>query len=122
MKIAVVGSRNFCDMQLVRYMVEEYFLPSSGQAPYNVLVSGSARGVDSCAEETAKSIGAEVEIYIPEWDRLGKSAGFIRNRQIIDAADMVLAFWDGESKGTKNSIDLAVAAKKPINIYIRRAK
>jgi len=50
---------------------------------------------------------------LPDWDKYRKSAGFIRNQQIIDACTFVLAFWDGKSKGTKDTIDKARKAKKP---------
>ena len=82
-------------------------------------VSGGARGVDSFAESIVDST-VKKTIFKPDWDKYGKSAGFIRNKLIIDEADMVLAFWDGSSKGTKHSIDLAIAAGKPLNIYVRK--
>jgi hypothetical protein len=59
-------------------------------------------------------------IFKPDWDKYGKRAGFIRNELIINEADKIIAFWDGESKGTKLSIDLAIKAGKPIDIYVRK--
>ena len=74
-------------------------------------------------ERNNENIGKIVKInriiFLPDWDKYGKSAGFIRNKLIINEADMVVAFWDGKSKGTKNSIDLAINAGKPVDIYIR---
>lgn len=51
------------------------------------------------------------------WDLHGKSAGFKRNVHIIDDSDEVIAFWDGKSRGTRHSINLAKTAKKPVHVY-----
>ncbi len=53
-------------------------------------------------------------IFIAEWDKYGKSAGYIRNRLIVQESDMIVAFWDGKSKGTKHSIDQATLKKIPL--------
>jgi hypothetical protein len=81
------------------------------------IVSGGARGVDSVAEQQAKKRGLPVEIYRAEWERFGKSAGFRRNRDIVTNADMVVAFWDGRSRGTENTINLAKREGIPIHIF-----
>lgn len=124
MKIAIVGSRTFCDRGLVISIVRSTFV--SG----DILISGGAKGVDTWGEETLPILNAELavlgcrpiekQIFLPDWDKHGKSAGFIRNKLIIDSADLVVAFWDGKSKGTKSSIDLAINAGKPVDIYIRK--
>lgn len=114
MKVAVIGSRNFCDRNLVDNMMIE-IIRFDGWT----LVSGGASGVDSWAEEYADDMGWKKIIFKPDWDKHGKAAGFIRNKLIIDEADKVVAFWDGKSKGTKSSIDLAVKQNKPVDIYIR---
>ncbi len=123
MKIAVVGSREFTDKNFIKFIMRKYFSKDC------VLISGGAKGVDSIAEEIIDKVNSfnsnpgtciKKIIFKPDWDKYGKSAGFIRNKDIIDNADMVLAFWDGTSKGTKHSIDLAIKAGKPINIYIRK--
>jgi len=49
---------------------------------------------------------------LPDWNKFGKATGFIRNQQIVDACDVVLAFWYGKSKGTEHTISLAKKAKK----------
>ena len=121
MKIAVVGSREFKDKELIQMVLEDIGNIWS-------LVSGGARGVDFWAEEIIEDLNRKNSypseriqkiIFKPDWDKYGKSAGFIRNKLIINEADMVLAFWDGKSKGTKHSIDLAIKAGIPLNIYVR---
>ena len=76
------------------------------------VVSGGAKGADSLGERFAKIWRCPVTIFKPDWS-IGKWAGFIRNQQIVDACDMVLAFWDGNSRGTKDTIHKAKIAKKP---------
>jgi len=121
MKLAIIGSRDFPNVDFAKTQIIKYL--SSGK--YNTLVSGGARGIDSLAEtgvDIVKQIyklDIKKEIYHPNWDKFGKRAGFLRNNDIIKHADMVVVFWDGNSKGTKHSIDLAIKMKKPINIYIR---
>lgn len=78
-----------------------------------VVVSGGARGVDRTAAQTARARGLQVKEFIPNWN-MGKGAGFIRNEQIVNAADRVVAFWDGKSSGTAHSISLADRAGKPV--------
>jgi len=87
--------------------------------PNFILVSGGARGVDTWASDQAINNTKLSIVHYAEWDKYGKKAGFLRNHDIINDADMVFAFWNGTSKGTKHSIDLAIKAGKPINIYVR---
>ena len=121
-KIAIVGSRKFKDKKFVKDTVGKYF-----DIEYT-FISGGAHGVDSWAEETIDEMNKIINpvylikknIYLPNWNKYGKRAGFIRNELIVNEADKVVAFWDGISKGTKHSINLAIKAGKPIDIYIRQ--
>lgn len=115
MKIAVVGSREFSDKDFVQGIT--YKLIRDGEL--TEFISGGARGVDSWAQEIANDFKLKKTIFKPDWDKYGKSAGFLRNKLIVEEADMVIAFWNGKSNGTKHSIDLAIKAGKPINIYVR---
>ena len=118
-KIAVVGSRNFNNKDFVVKTLKKLIHNKNNLTDSIVLVSGGASGVDSWAEDFWKLHKLNCIIFKAEWDKYGKSAGFLRNKQIIDEADFVIVFWDGISKGTKHSIDLAIKRKLPINIYIR---
>jgi hypothetical protein len=105
MRIAIVGSREYPDLDDVREYV-------SACPADTVIISGGARGVDRTAEDTAKARGLATLVYPADWQTYGKSAGYRRNVEMIDAAEYVVAFWDGTSRGTKHSIDLAIRAGK----------
>lgn len=85
-------------------------------------ISGGASGVDSWAEEAFDEIIAKYpesvskRIFQADWDTYGKSAGYRRNELIVAAADKVIAFWDGESRGTKHTIDLALKNKVHLEV------
>jgi len=110
MRIAVIGSRTFNDYELMATYLN---MIRCAQADEVEIISGGARGADHLAENYAANWGAALTVFKPDWDNLGKSAGFARNQTIIDACDMVVAFWDGKSKGTQDSINKAKIAKKP---------
>jgi hypothetical protein len=112
-KVAIVGSRAFRRPEWVVGYVNR--LP-----PDWTVVSGGAYGVDTWAEAAAVRRGLAVEVYRPDWKAHGKAAGAIRNRQIVEAADWVVAFWDGESKGTAITMELARKAGKLRGTYTLR--
>jgi activating signal cointegrator 1 len=104
-KVAIVGSRNYPDLTQVRAYVAS--LPSD-----TIIVSGGARGVDTAAEEAARAQHLQVVIFPAE---KGKSP-LLRNHDIVAAADLVVAFWDGASTGTMHTVGLARKAGKPVEI------
>jgi hypothetical protein len=116
MKIAVVGSRSFNDYEYMRARLDALYITVKDSRMLE-LVSGGARGADKFAEDYAVERKLLMRVYPADWDRYGKSAGYKRNQQIVDYADIVVAFWDGQSKGTKHSIDLAVKQNKQVLIY-----
>lgn len=111
MKIAVVGSRGYSNLQDVRQFVWE-------QERTTTIVSGGARGVDAAAVDEARRLGMPYEVHLPDWPGHGRGAGIIRNRTIVESADEVVAFWDGESRGTKATIDMAKAKGKPVRVIL----
>ena len=110
MKIAVVGSRGLKVNDLGRY------LPSG----VTEIVSGGARGIDTCAREYAEKNRIKLTEFLPQYEKYGRSAPLKRNLQIIDYADLVLAFWDGNSKGTKYVIEQCKKQNKEIKISLAK--
>ena len=109
MKLAIVGSRDFDDYYKLCSFAD-YLITSPRMT---TVISGGARGADSLAKRFASDEIIEYLEFLPDWDKLGKKAGFVRNHKIVDTCDIVLAFWDGKSKGTAHTIELAKKAKKP---------
>lgn len=114
MRLALVGSRQFPDEQLVRNWVQA--LPKG-----TVVVSGGCPdSPDAWAEDEARKLGLEVKIWPADWNKHGKAAGMIRNKDVVADSDRVDAFWDGESKGTASTIRLAREAGKLGCTYVVR--
>lgn len=82
----------------------------------SLIISGGAKGADTLAKKYSNDNNIELLEFIPDWDKYGKSAGYIRNVEIIDNCDCVVAFWDGESKGTQHSINIAKKKNKKIKV------
>ena len=106
MKIAVIGSRGLKVNDLGKYL------------PVGVteIVSGGARGIDTCAREYAGANGLKLTEFLPDYKRYGRGAPLKRNLQIIEYADEVLAFWDGQSRGTKYVIEQCKKRNKKVTV------
>lgn len=85
--------------------------------PVTLLVSGGAIGADSLGQRWANENGIAVRIYPPDW-KLGRAAGMIRNRTIVDNSDRVIAFWSGASPGTLGAMNIALTLGKPIRYVL----
>ncbi len=109
-RVAVVGTRTFHDYALLSTSLSTLF------PKIDLIVSGGAQGADALAERYAREHGIVVRIFKPDWQRYGKRAGPIRNALIVDHADYVVAFWDGQSRGTLSSVQLARRQGKPLQI------
>lgn len=116
MKLAIVGGRDFNNydkLQEVVGMITGCIDVLFADQYKPMIISGGAKGADSLAEDLAIDYEWPYKEFPADWDKYGKSAGFRRNQQIVDACDVVLAFWDGKSKGTRDTINKAKVAKKP---------
>jgi hypothetical protein len=107
MKIAVVGARQYPDREHVAKFVR--FWPGDWE-----LISGGATGVDTFAADAAAGQHRCYTIFYADWNRVGKAAGMLRNTQIVDACDALVAFVHGPSRGTMDSVRKAVAQGKPV--------
>jgi len=112
-KLGIVGSRTFNDYELLKKHVD----------PTNIaaIVSGGARGADTLAEQFAHEYNLQMIVFRPDYATHGRAAPFIRNSAIIEATDAVIAFWDGTSAGTLDSIKKARKMGKPVTVieYLR---
>ena len=118
LRIIVAGSRDFNNYQLLsdtlmKYLEDIDFTDNVDNPSQVKFVSGTARGADVLGEQFAYTWGYEVKRFPADWDGLGKRAGYVRNAEMAKFAiadgnyGMLIAFWDGKSKGTKHMIDLA---------------
>ncbi len=105
-RIAVGGSRNFTDYNVIKEVLDDFFLEG------DILLSGNAPGADRLGERYAAEHGIECKIIPSEWDKHGLKATMMRNEVLLRAADFAILFWDGESEGSKHMIDIALRAKK----------
>lgn len=107
MRVIVCGGRNFQDREFCFEKLDEII----GQLDNVEIVSGHAKGADTFGEEYALKNSLKVSVFKPDWKKYGRGAGPVRNKEMykyaLEDEPMVIAFWDGESKGTKSMIDIA---------------
>ena len=104
-RVIVAGGREFDDVPLLYAKLNTYL---ANKLPDVQIVSGVARGADTLGMRFAMDHNLKCAKFPAEWDRWGRGAGYIRNREMAANADALIAFWDGKSRGTKHMIDLAV--------------
>lgn len=102
-KVAVVGGRDFKDRPYLFFVLDKYHEKHG----ISHIVSGGAKGADSLAELYAKDRCIPYTVYPADWDTHGKQAGFIRNSQIANDCDVLIAFPTKESVGTWHTVELA---------------
>ena len=112
MKVIIAGGRFFNDYELLKESCDKIL----SNTPLIEIVSGTAKGADTLGERYAKENYLEVTKFPADWDKFGKSAGYRRNADMAIYADSLIAFWDGESKGTKSMIHLAKVGKLNIRV------
>ena len=105
-RVIIAGTRDFSNYQLLRDKCDA-ILSAKGQDSNIVVVSGTARGADRLGERYARERGYQIRQFPADWLNDEKKAGPIRNAKMADNADALIAFWDGQSRGTKNMIDTA---------------
>jgi hypothetical protein len=112
MKTIIAGGRDINDYAILLAAIEE------ANFTITEVVSGGAKGVDALGEQYAESMNLTLKIYPADWEKNGRAAGPIRNRQMAEYGDQLIAIWDGKSRGTKNMIE--TATKKGLTIYVKR--
>lgn len=106
MKVMVAGSRGIDNINIDQYM----------PADMTMLISGGARGVDTLAEKYADRMNIPKTIIRPDYPRYGKCAPLVRNREMVEMADLVVIIWDGKSHGTGYTLDYAIKCNKHIRL------
>jgi hypothetical protein len=131
MRVIIAGGRDFGNRQLpdgkpdlewsadcaarVEHVMEQVL--NGADASCWTVVCGMAKGADELGYYWASMHGATVDPFYADWDLLGKRAGHERNLRMALAANILVAFWDGLSKGTKNMIDLALSHGLEVHVY-----
>lgn len=108
MKLGIIGSRNLTVDNLEDYIPEDV----------TEIISGGAKGIDTCAQKYAEEHGIKTTVFKPNYERFGRAAPIFRNTDIVVNSDKVIAFWDGESRGTHNALQVCRKKKKPFELYI----
>ncbi len=98
-RVLVFGSRNFDDIDFLTRKLDELYKDKD-----IIVISGNARGADRLGERWAMLRGKQIEMFLPDWKKFGKAAGVLRNSDMVSECDEGIAFWDGTSKGTLDTI------------------
>lgn len=115
MRTIIAGSRTIRSLDLVREATYQALF--RWRIPISEVVSGTAYGVDKLGETVAQSLQVPVKKFPAPWDMHGKMAGPIRNREMADYADALIAVWDGQSRGTEHMIKCMEKHGKPVFIF-----
>lgn len=111
--IAIVGSRSFSDYNIAKSYLDKKLKDIN----ISKIISGGAIGADTIANAYAKERNINFQEYPADWDKYGKSAGIRRNLVMSDVCNVLIAFWDGESRGTEHMINVC-SSKKHIKVII----
>lgn len=118
MKLIIAGGRTFNDydglLEVINELIEEGSIPEEGLE----IVSGMAIGADSLGIQLAEDNDLVLHEFPANWDKHGNFAGYKRNMDMGRFADVLIAFWNGESKGTKHMIEYMKSLKKPVFVYM----
>lgn len=111
MRVAIVGSRHFAEPDRVAKYVE-------GLPPRASIITGSASGVDAAATKAARTRGLAVQVMPASFDEVADaSRSAARNQRLVDACDVLVAFWDGSSKGTRATVERALESGKEVHVF-----
>lgn len=112
MRVGIVGSRHFAAPDRVAEYVQS--LP-----PRTSIITGSASGVDAAATKAAREKGIPVQVVPASFEELADvSKAAARNQRLVDACDVLVAFWDGSSKGTRATVERALDSGKEVHVFV----
>lgn len=112
MKVLIAGSRSWSDYTHIRQVMDDVMdMQVEIGDPITEVISGTASGADQLGERWAAARNLTISRYPANWNRDGRAAGYIRNKEMVDSldpkCDMVVVFWDGESRGSQHTITLS---------------
>jgi len=111
-RVAIVGSRHFAALD----RVTDYL---TGLPAGTSIITGSASGVDAAATRAARARGMPVQVMSASFDEVADaSKSAARNQRLVDACDVLVAFWDGASKGTRSTVERALDAGKEVHVFV----
>ena len=116
-RIIVAGGRDFDDYGKAQPSLSFIVAPFVEAGIPVEIVSGGARGADALGEAFAKAWSIPCKVFPADWDKHGRSAGYIRNGEMAGYAHILVAFWDGKSKGTSHMIQTALRAGLEVHVY-----
>ena len=105
-KVVIAGCRDYCDYDEAKKFIDDS-LSNINNENSIVVLSGGANGADKLGIRYAEENGFQVKLFLPQWDKYGKSAGPKRNKLMAQECDLVICFWDSKSRGTKSMIEYA---------------
>lgn len=118
-RVIIAGSRDFVEYA---YLCESLHSLISAGVSITEVVSGTARGADRLGERWARENLIPISRFPAQWDTLGKSAGYVRNKEMAAYADIAVLFWDGESQGTKHMRDIMLKKGKEVITFLFKGK
>ena len=110
MRTIIAGSRTITDSDDLDYALDMHCLPIT------TVLCGMAKGADMLGLRYAQANNIPLERYPADWDKHGRSAGYIRNEEMAKNADACIVIWDGKSKGSQHMISLARKHKLVLTI------
>ena len=113
MRIIIAGGRDFDDYETLCRVCDHML---SKQEDIEI-VSGTANGADKLGERYAQERGYPIKHFPANWDEFGKAAGYLRNKEMADYGDALIAFWDGKSRGTMHMINIANTKLLKVKIH-----
>jgi hypothetical protein len=117
-RVIVAGSRGICDQNHYEFVREKLDLILRNKLPQVLIINGGCSdSPDWLASLYTLERGLSMKVYLADWDKHGKAAGPIRNREMAENADALVAFWDGGSPGTKNMIEEAEKRGLPVRVF-----
>lgn len=112
-RVIIAGGRDFNNYEGLAQVMDRLLANVTDEIQ---IVCGMARGVDRLGERYAKERGYSIRYFEADWDEHGRAAGYIRNEEMAKNADALVAFWDGQSKGTHHMIETAQRYKLDVRV------